>query len=68
MTDAVPDAAVLFSDLVARTAARDIPASTLRTARLDLLDTIGVAIAGADALGVPEARDVLLAWGGTEAS
>ncbi len=69
MTSAVAaDAAGLFSDLVARTAARDIPASTFATARLDLLDTLGVAIAGAGALGVPEAREVLLGWGGAEIS
>lgn len=67
-TPATGDAAGLLSGLVARSGVRDIPASTLRTARLDLLDTLGVAIAGAGALGVPETRDLLLEWGGAEVS
>lgn len=62
------DAAALFADLVAGTSPDDLPASTMSTARLDLLDTIGVAVAGASALGVPEARALLLGWGGAELS
>lgn len=58
------DGAALLAALVARTTARELPASTLETARLDLLDTLGCAIAGADAEGVREARDLLLEWGG----
>jgi 2-methylcitrate dehydratase PrpD len=58
------DAAVRLAALVAETATADIPAATIETARTDLLDTLGCAIAGENAMGVPEARMLALEWGG----
>lgn len=58
------DAAVRLSALVAETPTAAIPAATMATARIDLLDTLGCAIAGEQAMGVPEARALVLDWGG----
>ncbi|BCB90031.1 hypothetical protein Psuf_073440 [Phytohabitans suffuscus] len=58
------DGAVRLAALVAGTATADLPAATLETARTDLLDTLGCAIGGANAMGVPQARALVLEWGG----
>jgi hypothetical protein len=68
-TDREPaDAAEVLASLVARTTVADLPKGTLSKARLDLLDTLGCAIAGENADGVAEARHLLFEWGGSEQS
>lgn len=63
-----PDASAVLADLVAGTPLSDLPSSALDAARLDVLDTLGCAIAGRTALGVAEVTALLLDWGGKPVS
>ncbi len=62
------DASALLAAIVVETETKSLSNVTLRAARLDLLDTIGCALAGVRAPGVSEARDVLLVEGGRPVS
>ncbi|WP_256465851.1 MmgE/PrpD family protein [Conexibacter sp. S30A1] len=55
----------MFASLTAGDLDGLLSASAVRAARLDLLDTLGCAVAGQSALGVPEARRLLIGQGGT---
>ncbi len=59
------DASCEFSELVAGTSPTDFPDHTLLAARVDLLDTLGCALAGWDALGIREVRELILKKGGS---
>jgi 2-methylcitrate dehydratase PrpD len=62
------DAAQLFARLIANETAETIAASAMKGARFMLLDTLGCAIAGNGALGVSEARELVMGWGGHPSS
>lgn len=59
------DASRLLSELVSQTTLSDIPEHTLLAARLDLLDTLGCALAGWNAMGVREIRELVMEQGGS---
>jgi 2-methylcitrate dehydratase PrpD len=54
------DASRILSTIVSQTQVSDIPQHTLLAARLDLLDTIGCALAGWDAMGVRDIRELIV--------
>jgi 2-methylcitrate dehydratase PrpD len=67
LTDEQPareDASRLLSEIAVETKLADIPDHTLQAARLDLLDTLGCALAGWSAMGVREIRELMIEQGG----
>ena len=65
MTD---DAAWLLSQHVCRTSYASLPASAIRSARRDILDTFGCMLGGSGAPGIDELCRVIGRWGGLEES
>lgn len=59
-----PDAAEALIRHVVGLRATEVPAPTLRRAKLLVLDTLGAALAAVDADGVRQVRDVVRRWGG----
>jgi len=62
------DASRLLSEIVAETVLTSIPEHTMQAARLDLLDTLGCALAGWNAMGVREIRELMVEQGGKPSS
>lgn len=58
------DLAEMLAAFVSGLDARALPPAALGAVHNDLLDTVGCALAGADAPGIPELLGVLGAWGG----
>jgi 2-methylcitrate dehydratase PrpD len=65
MTD---DAAWLLARHVCRTGYADLPASTVQSARRDILDTFGCMLGGSGSPGIAELCAVLGHWGGRQES
>ena len=65
MTD---DAAWPLARHVCRTGYADLPASTIRSARRDILDTFGCMLGGSNSPGIDELGGVLAHWAGREES
>lgn len=61
---AVPDAIEPLVDYLVRTRFEDLPASALAVTRAQLLDTVGIALAGRNEAGVRELRDLAAELGG----
>lgn len=64
----MPNAAEAFADHVARTRYEDIPAAAIARAKVFILDTLGVGLAGSSAQGAETALRVASAWGAGEAA
>ncbi len=65
MTD---DPAWLLARHVCRTGYADLPATTIQSARRDLLDTFGCMLGGSGSPGIDELFAVMAHWGGREES
>jgi 2-methylcitrate dehydratase PrpD len=65
MTD---DAAWQLVQHVCRTGYADLPASTIQSARRDILDTFGCMLGGSGSPGIDELCAVIVHWGGREES
>jgi 2-methylcitrate dehydratase PrpD len=65
MTD---DAAWTLAQHVCRTSYADLPASAIRSARRDILDTFGCMLGGSGSPGIDELCRVIGRWGGLEES
>src|SRR5437899_12001060 len=65
MTD---DAAWLLSQHVCHTSYANLPASAVRSARRDILDTFGCMLGGSGSPGIDELCGVIGRWGGLEES
>jgi 2-methylcitrate dehydratase PrpD len=53
-----------FADFSASLQGRDLPSDVVRTAKANLFDTLACAIAGSNAPGVAEVRELAVSWGG----
>ncbi|MGH7045550.1 MAG: MmgE/PrpD family protein [Stellaceae bacterium] len=62
------DAACLLARHVCHTTYADLPASTIRSARRDILDTFGCMLGGSGSPGIEELYGVIGRWGGREES
>lgn len=56
--------ALVFADFAASLRVEDLPADAIAAAKTNLLDTLACAIAGSNASGVAEVRDLAVSWGG----
>src|SRR5271169_3855781 len=62
------DAAWPLAEHVCRTGYADLPASTVESARRDILDTFGCMLGGSGSPGIDELFAVISRWGGREES
>src|SRR4051812_30658258 len=63
-----PDFAQLYATHFAALNPSDCDPTVLDAARTNLFDTLACAIAGVDALGVADVRDLVVGWGGRQES
>jgi 2-methylcitrate dehydratase PrpD len=54
-----------FANFSASLRCKDLPLEAIRAAKINLFDTLACAIAGSNAPGVAEVRDLVVSWGGT---
>lgn len=62
------DAAVLFSKSFLATQFEQLPACVVEATKKEVLDTLGVAVAGIGQAGVAQLQQLITAWGGTPES
>jgi 2-methylcitrate dehydratase PrpD len=62
------DASIILAEYVARTGYNDLPSEAVEASKRDILDTIGVAIAGSSVSGGKEIMALVREWGGKEES
>src|SRR3954471_3726018 len=62
------DPAALLAAHVARTRFEDLPAATVEATKRDLMDTLGCALGGSGAPGIPELLKLFRRWGGAPES
>jgi 2-methylcitrate dehydratase PrpD len=60
-----PDPAEALAAHVVRTRFEDLPAATVEATKRDLMDTLGCALGGSGAPGIPELLKLFRRWGGT---
>jgi 2-methylcitrate dehydratase PrpD len=58
-----PDFAAVFADWSAELKISELPPRVVKAARTNLFDTLACAVAGRNAPGVSEVRDLVLGWG-----
>ena len=58
------DASSVLARNIVATKFEDLPAAVVDITRKEILDTIGVALAGSAALGVAELVELIKEWGG----
>src|SRR5271170_1372856 len=64
----INDPAWALAEHVCRTGYEDLPASTIQSARRDILDTFGCMLGGSSSPGIDELCAVIGHWGGREES
>ena len=62
------DAAFVLAEQATKLNYKDMPADATESTKMDILDTLGTAVAGSMADGIDIARDLLLDWGGKKES
>lgn len=62
------DASTDFARLIVNTAFDNIPPDAVEGAKRDILDTLGVAVAGSGAAGISEIMELVREWGGKKQS